>query len=224
MESPIVLPLDAMSENQALAIAERLQGLVWGYKVNDLLVECGVDIITKLKKYGRVFADPKLHDIPNTIANGVKKLDEAGADLITVHASGGSKMIQEACRTARHAKILAVTVLTSLTDADAQQVYGNSAAETVRKFALLAKEAGAYGIVCSPEELAMLSEESTLKELKKVVPGIRPTWYEKADDQSRKATPRGARDLGADLLVIGRPIIKHEDPRKAAEMVLAELK
>ena len=92
----VIVALDGMSESDAMALAERLSGSVWGFKVNDLLLHCGVPIVEKLKAYGGVFADPKLHDIPNTVKNGVSRLVSAGADILTIHASGGTAMIQAA--------------------------------------------------------------------------------------------------------------------------------
>ncbi len=223
MEQRIVIPLDGVSKTKALEIAARLKGHVWGFKVNDLLVAHGVSIVTELKQFGGVFADPKLYDIPNTVLNSTKALADAGADLITVHASGGREMIKSAVKGAGSAKILAVTILTSYDEPSAKEVFGRDINSLVRSFALLAAESGAHGIVSSPQELELLSKESQLASLMKVTPGVRPSWYVTKDDQVRVLTPREAVELGADLLVIGRPITGHDDPVVAARMVQDEI-
>ncbi len=223
MDKKIIVALDGISKADALALAAKLRGLVWGFKVNDLLVECGLPIISELKAYGNVFADAKLHDIPNTVLNGVKRLAGAGADLITIHASGGKKMIAEAAGASGSAKILAVTVLTSLNEQDSREVFGKTPREAVLMLARIAKDGGAHGTVCSPEEVALLASEPELQELIKVVPGIRPSWHGTPDDQARTNTPAEALKAGASLLVIGRPIVKHEDPARAAEMINQEI-
>lgn len=219
----IIIPLDGISKEEAFLLAKKLKGLVWGFKVNDLLVEYGASIITELKSYGNVFADAKLHDIPNTVANGVRRLAACGADLITIHASGGRKMISQAVATCAESKILAVTVLTSISKDESNELFGKDAKDTVLALATIAKQSGAHGIVCSPEEVSLLSNTLELKSLLKVIPGIRPSWYQTADDQQRTKTPAEAIKLGADLLVIGRPIIKHKDPVMAVHMVNEEI-
>lgn len=223
MEKRIIIPLDGMPKEQALELAKKLRDHVWGFKVNDLLLDCGVSIIQTLKAWGKVFADPKLHDIPNTVSNAVKKLGAAGADLITVHASGGAKMIEAAVAEAGEDKILAVTLLTSLSNDDALGIYRRSAEDTVLSLARSAAYAGAYGIVCSPQELLIIGKTPELRTLRKVIPGIRPSWYGSADDQQRTSTPQGAVEAGAHLLVIGRPITGADDPVEAAQRINEEL-
>jgi orotidine-5'-phosphate decarboxylase len=223
VEKRIIVALDGISRADSLAMAAELKDLVWGFKVNDLLVECGVEIVSQLKEYGNVFADAKLHDIPNTVANGVKRLEAAGADLITIHASGGPAMIAAAAGAAENACLLTVTVLTSLGDEDSQSIFGRTSKEAVISFARLAGQHGAGGIVCSAKELEFVEQEKQLKTLLKVIPGIRPRWYGTSDDQKRTKSPADAIRDGADLLVIGRPITKHSCPAEAAELVLKEL-
>ena len=220
----VAVPLDGLDEQASLALAEKLAGLVWGFKVNDLLLECGAAIVTKLKKYGRVFADAKLHDIPNTVANSVTRLSGAGADIITVHASGGVKMLERAVANAAGAKIAAVTLLTSLSAGESQRIFRRTPPETVREFAALAMEAGAPAIVCSAEELTLLNEDPALSALLKITPGIRPRWCEAKHDQERTKTPGEAVHTGAGLLVIGRPITRHRDPVEAVRLIDEELR
>jgi orotidine-5'-phosphate decarboxylase len=217
----IILPLDGIPQGEALALAKMLSGRVWGFKVNDLLIECGVSIIRELKAYGRVFADAKIHDIPNTVANSVGRLAESGADLITIHASGGEEMMTAAVDACRGAKILAVTVLTSLTEARCREVYHHSPQETVLSLATLAARAKVHGVVCSPLELPTL--QAHLPHLIKVTPGIRPAWHGEADDQSRTATPQTAVANGATYLVIGRPITRAPSPLEAVDRICTEL-
>ncbi|MCB0344860.1 MAG: orotidine-5'-phosphate decarboxylase [Bdellovibrionales bacterium] len=223
MESKIIVALDGMSEAESLDLADRLKGAVWGFKVNSLLISSGVSVIEKLRARGKVFADPKLHDIPNTVSNAVKEIVAAGADLVTIHASGGRSMIEAAVSASGSAKILCVTALTSLDDSTTQEVYQRSPSETVEALAALAARSNAHGIVCSPLELEMLQTTTATRQLYKVVPGIRPASYSTADDQRRIATPKSAITSGADLLVVGRPITQAEDPVRAAQDINNEL-
>lgn len=199
----IIVALDGLSEKEALRMARILKGYAWGFKVNDLLFENG-GIIHKLKKFGNVFADAKLHDIPNTVANSVKRLSSLGADLITVHAEGGVEMMKAAKKNAGRSKILAVTVLTS----DAPNI------KKVTRLALNAMRAKVDGIVCSGQDLAVSRNISGWESLLKVVPGIRPIWYKKKDDQKQTIIPQKALELGAHYLVIGRPITGAKNPVK----------
>lgn len=204
----IIVALDGVSAEDSLLIAKRLKSKVWGFKINDLLFE--PNIILKLKKFGRVFADAKLHDIPSTAARSVARLEKAGADLITVHVSGGAEMMKAAKRAAKRAKILGVTVLTFKSAVNKKDFL-----KLVRDI----KKAKLSGVVCSAHELKYLKGLKLLK----VTPGIRPKWYNKKDDQSRIVTPLKAVNLGADLLVIGRPIIKSNNPLKALERITLEI-
>ena len=223
MDRKIIIPLDGMNKNLALKLAQELRDEVWGFKVNDLLVQEGLSIISELKRFGLVFADAKLHDIPNTVANGIKALSLAGADLITVHASGGTKMLEAANQSAGSSKILAVTVLTSLSDVDCEYVFSRTASQTVQLLASMVADSCIPGIVCSPKELEMLNLDEATKKLFKVIPGIRPSWHGKSDDQQRTATPKEAIESGADLLVIGRPITHADNPKEAAQRINEEL-
>ena len=220
---PIIIPLDGLSRELALATAKELSGKVWGFKVEDLLIGCGVSIISELKQFGNVFADPKLHTIPNTVANSVIRLERAGADFITVHASGGIEMMRAAVDTANKSKILAVTIITSLSEDETRLIYGNSVRETVIQFARNAGLGGVYGIVCSPQELKSLNEYPEFQTLVKVTPGIRPIWYQSDDDQKRTMTPKDAIKFGADFLVIGRPILQFGNLLVAVKKIKEEI-
>lgn len=200
----IIVALDGISEKEALRIAKLLKGHVWGFKVNDLLFY-DVAIMHKLKKFGKVFADAKLCDIPNTVSNCVKRLSSAGADLITVHASGGIEMMRAAKKSADKSKILAVTILTS----------SETNSGKVVRLTHDALKANVDGIVCSGHDLLSIRRIPGVQSLLKIVPGIRPNWYKKKDDQKRTITPKEAFARGADYLVIGRPILNAKNPINA---------
>jgi len=218
----VIVALDSLSLDNALALAEKLKGRVWGFKVNDLLLSEGVSIISQLKNYGRVFADPKLYDIPNTVKNSVAALSKAGASLITVHASGGRKMMEAAVSAAQDypTQILAVTVLTSFDEEDTREIYLRGARDLVKLLAEKAKQAGCRGVVCSPKEAEMFSASSDLHGLLKVTPGIRLS-PSSDDDQKRTSSARSALAAGSDLLVIGRPITESDCPVSALAKVMA---
>ncbi len=174
-----------------------------------------------------VFLDLKLHDIPNTVAGGVRAVLPLRPNLLTLHAAGGAAMIAAARQAAEaegdaRPKLLAVTVLTSL-DTEALHSIGVAGGprQQVLRLAKLALSAGADGLVCSPQEVAMLREALGDGPLL-VVPGIRPAGSD-AGDQARTMTPREAALAGADWLVIGRPITQAADPAAAAAAIAAEL-
>ena len=187
----------------------------------------GVRAVTGTVTRTPLFLDLKLHDIPNTVAGAVSAVLPLGAAMLTLHAAGGSAMIEaarqaaEAAGTARP-KLLAVTVLTSLS-AEALAETGVDASPSVQvlRLAKLALAAGADGLVCSPQEVAMLRSEIGPEPLL-VVPGIRSPGAP-AGDQARTLAPREAMEAGADWLVIGRPITASPDPAGAARAIAAEL-
>lgn len=174
-----------------------------------------------------IFLDLKLHDIPNTVAGGVRAVLKLRPRMLTIHASGGAAMIQAAHQAAASAgadrpMILAVTVLTSLdrADLDAMGVAATPEQQVLR-LGRLAVEAGADGLVCSPLEVAML-RQALGPAVKLVVPGIRPEGSE-AGDQARTMTPAQAVSAGADWIVVGRPITGSADPGAAAAVIATSL-
>jgi orotidine-5'-phosphate decarboxylase len=205
----IVVALDGIPKKKALRLARSMKGLVWGFKVNDLLFE-DPKIIRRLRLYGKVFADAKLHDIPNTVQNSIARLALLKATIISVHASAGLEMMKAAKQVAGQAKVVGITVLTSTPGNVKKQVLSLAAD---------AQTAGLDGIVCSAEELPLLKNFKGLK----IVPGIRPKWYSSSDDQRRTASPSWAIQAGANLLVIGRPITKAKDPVATIKKILQEL-
>jgi orotidine-5'-phosphate decarboxylase len=219
----LIVALDVPSLDAAQAVVARLGDAVTFYKIGyQLAFAGGLDYAPKLVQSGkRVFLDLKLHDIGNTVAAGVKSLSRLGASFCTVHAL---PQVMRAAVDAREngLRILGVTVLTSLSDADLAKA---GYAATVRELALLraeqACEIGMDGLVCSSEEVGMLRERVGNK-LVLVAPGIRPSGAA-AGDQKRTATPERAIGAGADYLVVGRPIIEASDPKAAAQAIVAEI-
>ena len=208
----IILALDEIQNlNDAIALVKKVGSLVYAVKIHNLYDKFGPDIVRILKEAGaeKVWVDFKLYDIPNT---GKLRAESIIADIITVHASGGIKMMQEAATSGK--EIFAVTVLTSFSSSEVKQIYNRELDDTVLLLARLAKEAGISGIVCSPKEVQMLKSYPEFRDLKLVVPGIRSLDTE-LNDQNRVSTPLEALKNGADYLVIGRQITKADNPVKA---------
>ena len=174
----------------------------------------------------KVFLDLKFHDIPNTVAGGVRSAAALGASLLTVHAAGGSAMLRAAVDAARQASkpplVLAVTVLTSLSDADLPEIgIARRTRDQALILATLAHKCGCDGIVASPLEARAIRQDLGAGFVI-VTPGIRPAGSGKGD-QSRVNTPGEAIAAGADYLVVGRPITEAADPRRAAEEIVREI-
>jgi orotidine-5'-phosphate decarboxylase len=223
----LAVALDFPDEIEALKLVDRLNGACQWFKVGmELYYAAGNGIVHKLRDRGfSVFLDLKLHDIPNTVAGAVRSATQAGASLLTVHAGGGAAMMSAAAEAASvpgSPRLLAVTVLTSM---DASELAGigitASPAEQVLRLARLAQASGIDGMVCSPEEVAVLRKETGPNTLL-VIPGIRPTGSA-VGDQKRIATPAEAIAHGASMLVVGRPITRATDPAQAAQAILQEI-
>jgi orotidine-5'-phosphate decarboxylase len=219
----LIVALDVPSVEAAQAVVARLGGAVSFYKIGyQLAFAGGLSYAQELAGSGkRVFLDLKLHDIGNTVAAGVKSVSRLGASFLTVHAY--PQTMQAAVDARDHGlRILAVTVLTSFNDADlAAAGYGASVGETVARRAAQARDIGVDGLVCSPQEAANV-RRIVGATLTLVTPGIRPAGAGAAD-QKRIATPSAAITAGADYLVVGRPILAAEDPKAAAEAIVAEI-
>lgn len=226
--NPVLVALDLPTAERAVRMAQALLPHVGGFKVGlELLMGPGPATIGAIAQLGKpVFADAKLHDIPNTVEAAAEALGRMGARWVTVHASGGETQLRAAAaglhRGAgeRPVGVLAVTVLTSLDDADLARVgVQSTAGKQTSRLAKLAAAAGVEGVICSPKELGVV--ESVAPDLVKVTPGIRPT--PSVDDQKRVTTPEAALARGADYLVIGRPITRAEDPAAAAAAIAASI-
>ncbi|MCX6787528.1 MAG: orotidine-5'-phosphate decarboxylase [Candidatus Kaiserbacteria bacterium] len=218
----IIVALDGKSWEETLAIIDPLRPSGCILKVNDLLFDQGIEkLIPDLQVYGRVMADLKCHDIPNTVGNTCMRLRKSPPWAVTVHASGACEMVKTAVKTLEDTptKVLAITVLTSIDPATSEEIYQRRPLEQVIALAKMAAEAGAHGFVCSPGEAAHLKSFYPDKTI--VTPGIRSEAVPK-DDQARIATPRGAKDNGADYLVMGRQILGAKDPVAEVKRVMIE--
>lgn len=230
----ILVALDVDTRAEAEQIVDLLQDDVGGYKIGmRLFYREGPQIVRRLaERPGVVFLDLKLHDIPQTVGQAVRALVGLGADMINVHASGGLEMMQAAATAAREEaerlrlrmpQLLAVTVLTSLDEKVLGEEIGvhGGTQDVVLRWAKLARDAGMDGVVCSPREISIIRDTLGMQ-FKIVTPGIRPADAVK-DDQKRIATPAEAVALGADYLVIGRPITGADDPRTAVRRIVESL-
>ena len=219
----LIVALDLSSVEAAQAMVARLGDAVTFYKIGyQLTFAGGLAYARTLSDSGkRVFLDLKLHDIGNTVAQGVKSVARLGATFLTVHAY---PQTMRAAVQAREGglRILAVTVLTSYDDGDLKAAgYATTLRELAAKRAAQARDIGVDGLVCSPEEAASLrSIAGTTMAL--VTPGIRQSGSD-AGEQKRVMTPSAAIAAGADYLVVGRPIVAAADPRAAAQAIVAEI-
>jgi orotidine-5'-phosphate decarboxylase len=233
MRNPIIAALDVPTAEQALKLAEEIAPAVGAFKIgSELFTAAGPDIVKKIRATGAsVFLDLKFHDIPNTVAKSVTAAVQLDVQMLTVHTSGGFEMLKAAEQAAEEVAwklgrtpplVLGVTVLTSLDTAALREIGLDVNVEyQVRRLATVAMKAGLRGLVCSPLEVVKL-RQIVPPAMQLVTPGIR-TGAEKADDQKRTLTPKEAIQAGANWLVIGRPIYAAENPREAAEKILASI-
>jgi orotidine-5'-phosphate decarboxylase len=222
----IIVALDVATKQQALELVEQLRDEISFFKIGlQLYTAEGPEIVRAVLSTGaKVWLDLKLHDIPNTVARAIESASNLGVHMLTIHLSGGSEMVR-AATAARTNKmlILGVTVLTSATEEMLHESgIAGKVADQVMRLAKLGVEAEIDGVVASPHEIKTLRREFGDK-IKIVVPGIRPSGSESAD-QKRVMTPREAIQAGADYLVIGRPIIAHRNPHEAVAKILDELR
>lgn len=222
----IIVALDVPTEQAALKLIDDLGDAVRFYKIGlQLFTKCGPALVQRVKAAGaRVFLDLKFLDIPNTVQHAVRSACETGAEMMTIHLSGGGKMIAAAMAGAGEspALILGVTVLTSSSRETLQEVGVHGAVEDeVLRLAKLGVENGIRGVVASPQEISLLRQVFGAG-LAIVTPGVRPEWAA-ANDQQRTLTPRAAIAAGADYLVIGRPITAHANPAEAARKIADEI-
>ncbi|MBL91321.1 MAG: orotidine-5'-phosphate decarboxylase [Myxococcales bacterium] len=226
----LILALDFPYVQEAIGMIHKVRPEVMHYKVGlELWSSTGGDLFHYFNEEELdFFVDLKLHDIPNTVAQAVKKIMAHKPSLMTIHAMGGMDMMRAAADAknghehAAHSKVVAVTVLTHHHDSDLPKLgMSGSAADQVKRLANLAQESGLDGVVCSAQEAATLraqcGDDFTL-----VCPGIRPAGSQ-AHDQARIMTPKAAIAAGADYLVVGRPIRQAEDPQAVAKALLKEM-
>ena len=224
MSNPVYLALDVARINDAVALAKQVKDHIGGVKLGlEFFNAHGAHGVHMIAQLGLpIFLDLKLHDIPNTVAGAMQAIHVLEPAIVTIHACGGRAMMEDAKAAAgENTKVVGVTMLTSLDarDLDALGVKG-SPEDHVRRLAGLAQEAGLDGIVCSGHEIKAVHGD--WKDGYFVVPGLRMDSAN-AGDQKRVVTPRQARDDGASVLVIGRPISRAEDPAAAARAIEATL-
>lgn len=224
----IIVALDYADAQPALDLAARLDSAMCRLKVGkELFTRSGPQLVEQLMQRGfDVFLDLKFHDIPNTTAQACKAAAALGVWMVNVHALGGRRMMEAAreavALAARPPKLIAVTVLTSMSQEDLGELgIAATPAEMVQRLATLAYDSGLDGVVCSAQEAAMLRQHCGAS-FCLVTPGIRPADAS-ADDQSRIMTPRAALQNGSSYLVIGRPITKAADPLQALQNIHKEI-
>ncbi|MFD8561822.1 orotidine-5'-phosphate decarboxylase [Streptosporangium canum] len=224
--APIAVALDAPDLETAAHWASLVTPHVSTVKVGlELYLRYGPEVIASVRGASgvQVFLDLKLHDIPNTVAGAAKAVARLKPAILTVHAAGGPAMIQAAVEALPDTQIAAVTVLTSLSDADLERIgVAGPSDDAVRRLAVMAVGAGAQALVCSPREVATVRAEVG-PDITLITPGVRPVGAA-SQDQARVATPEQALADGADLLVIGRPITGSADPGAAAAGIAAALR
>ena len=229
----LIVALDFHTMEDVKSLVTVLGDSVSYYKVGmELFYSVGGQVVTWLREQKKeVFLDLKLHDIPNTVAGGLCSLMGLGATMLNIHATGGFTMMEKAAKSLHEAaakqgilcpKLIAVTVLTSINDADWQGIgQTQSIADGVVRLAKLAKKAGLDGVVASPMEAAMI-RKACGNDFLIVTPGVRPAGAA-INDQTRIATPASALADGASHLVVGRPIRAAGDPKKAALAIIKEM-
>ena len=221
----IIVALDVATKKEALALVEELREQISFFKVGlQLYTAEGPEIVRGvLAASAKVFFDLKLHDIPSTVGRAVESAARLGVQMLTIHLSGGPEMIRAAAAARKNnLLILGVTVLTSADEETLREIgIPDKIDNQVLRLAQLGVDCGIDGLITSPREVKMLRQEFGRK-IKIVTPGVRPNWAE-AGDQKRAMTPREALDVGADYLVIGRPIVADPNPRQALTKILGEL-
>ncbi|OCF99270.1 MULTISPECIES: orotidine-5'-phosphate decarboxylase [Gilliamella] len=229
MSSPIIVAVDFSDTKSAWNFIDKVEPKDCRLKIGkELFTHAGPDFIKQIKQKGfDIFLDLKFHDIPNTVAKAVAAAAELGVWMTNVHASGGVRMM-EAAKDALYPfgkdapLLIAVTVLTSMESSDLKEIgIEVSPLEQATRLALLAKNCGLDGVVCSAKEVQSFRTRLG-SDFKLVTPGIRPAGST-PDDQRRIMTPQRAQAAGADYLVIGRPITQAEDPSKALQTILSTL-
>jgi orotidine-5'-phosphate decarboxylase len=224
--APVAVALDAPDLESAARWAALVTPHVSTVKIGlELYLRYGPDVVASIRGASgvHVFLDLKLHDIPATVAGAAKAVSRLRPEFLTVHAAGGPSVVRAAVEGAPGTCVAAVTVLTSMGAEELARVgVPGSVSDAVRRLSVMAVEAGARGLVCSPQEVAAVRAEVG-PDVTLITPGVRPSGSG-VDDQARVATPVEAIRSGADLLVIGRPITRASDPGAAAAAIAASLR
>lgn len=227
----LIIALDVPDRSAALRAVDDLSGLAGLFKIGSQLFTAeGPGLVKEIAdRSERIFLDLKFHDIPNTVASAARSASKLGVSIFNVHASGGGSMMRAAVDAIseednpQRPLILGVTVLTSMNSSTLTEVgvQADTASQAAR-LAELARASGLDGVVASPNEITLIREHVARDNFVILTPVVRPAWSE-SGDQQRIATPAEAIRLGADFLVIGRPILGASDRREAAERILEEM-
>src|SRR5437588_5525864 len=231
----LIVALDVEAADRALDLFEALRNVAGMFKVGShLFTAAGPDIVRQIvARGGRVFLDLKFHDIPNTVAAAGVEAARLGVSIFNVHASGGVEMMKRTAEAVAETaererlmkpKVIAVTLLTSLDQASMEQLGINDEPPTVvARLARVAANCGLDGVVASPQEIGIIRETVANRDFLIVTPGIRAS-ADAIEDQRRTLNAAEAIRAGADYLVVGRPIIKAEDPLGAARKIVEEIR
>ena len=217
----VIVALDSNDINKTIKLVKTLRKDVYAFKIGyEFFFNFGLKGYKKIYSIcPKIFLDLKLHDIPNTVKNGLNALAKIKPLLTTIHISGGDQMMLSSKPKKNFTKVLGVSVLTSLNSKQTKKYYNESNVSLlVKKFAKLAKKNKLDGVVCSPKEIKYIRKQ-TGKNFIIVTPGIRINNKIKKDDQKRIETPRKAIEMGANYLVIGRPITQAKDPLKVLKEI-----
>ena len=229
MNKKIIVAIDLSNLNKAIRLVKKIKNEVFAFKIgHEFFYNFGIDGYKKIYKIcPRIFLDLKLHDIPNTVAKGLTAISKLKPIFTTIHISGGDKMQKiSKIKNYKKMKVLGVTILTSLDKEQTLKYYKKKNIDMlVTKFAKYAKNNNLNGLVCSPLEIAVV-RKAIGKKMTLVVPGIRleNKSKNKKDDQKRTLTPKEAIKLGADYLVIGRPIVESQNPLETIKSINHSIK
>ena len=220
-QNKIIVALDSSNLKEIIRLTRLLKEEVHAFKIGyEFFLNYGIEGYNKVKKIcPKIFLDLKLHDIPNTIKGGIRAVQKFEPLFTTIHITGGDDMMKASLNKNKKTKILGVSILTSLNSKQTRKYYNEkNIISLVKKFAKSAKRNKLDGIVCSPKEIKYIRKEVG-KNFIIVTPGIRLENKIKMDDQKRTETPRKAINMGANFLVIGRPITKSKDPLKILKKI-----
>ena len=219
--SKVIIALDSKNFNKSIKLVEDLKKDVYAFKIGyQFFFNFGLEGYKRIYSIcPKIFLDLKLHDIPNTVEKGLEALFKMKPKLTTIHISGGDNMMKAATKFRKKTKILGVSILTSLDSKQTNKYYNQKNLEKlVKKYSKAAKKNNLDGVVCSPHEINYIRKEVG-KNFIIVTPGIRINNRIKSDDQKRVQTPKKAIKLGADYLVIGRPITESRNPLKVLKEI-----
>jgi len=218
MSKPIIVAVDESNIDSFKRVIDSLDNNLCMVKIGSVSFNAlGHQVILYAANKGfDIFLDLKLHDIPNTVKKSIEGLVSLPIKMLTIHTSGGKQMMQAAMQAVERSniKVFGVTALTSLSDVDTNQIYKRDAVDQVEAMLDLAEESGIDGVVCSPHELHLVAARNSLLS---ITPGIR--LRDSDDDQSRVMTPKEAIDLGANYIVVGRPITEAQDIKDALQEI-----